>query len=273
MEVSEVVAALGGAAPTRMLRERGITERQLRRAVELGLVRRHRAGLMMLPDARPDVLRARAANARITCASAADFHGLWNLRPPSALHLQCTRGLCGTGIVPHRGGIVPPHPELPYAGLADVLLHALHCLPRLEALVMVEHAVQRGETTVAFLTSHLPGPRNGRARAVLALVQPGADSLLETVARVLFRDAGLQVQTQVFLDGVGYVDFLIEGFLVVEIDGAAFHMSRKAFRRDLLRNNRVTTEGLPVLRFMYEDVVHHPEDMLRQVFRVIGRAR
>ena len=60
---------------------------------------------------------------------------------------------------------------------------------------MVECAYNRGETDPDFLRRLLPGARNGRARAVLQLAEQGSDSLLETVARVLFRRHGFDVRT------------------------------------------------------------------------------
>ncbi|WP_261792503.1 hypothetical protein [Arthrobacter sp. PM3] len=58
--------------------------------------------------------------------------------------------------------------------------------------------------TLDFLRQGLPGPRNGRAREVLDWVDRGADSMLETLARTCFRQAGIRVDTQVYIDGVGY---------------------------------------------------------------------
>ncbi|MFJ5697327.1 hypothetical protein [Arthrobacter sp. NPDC093139] len=75
--------------------------------------------------------------------------------------------------------------------LKDVLVHALQCMPELEALVMVECAYNRGETDPDFLRRLLPGARNGRAR-VLNLGERGADSLLESVARVLISTARIR---------------------------------------------------------------------------------
>ncbi|MET3811331.1 hypothetical protein [Arthrobacter sp. UYEF3] len=92
-------------------------------------------------------------------------------------------------------------------------------MPLRDSLVMVECAVGRGEMTVDFLRKRLPGRRNGKARQVLGGVDRGADSLLETLARTYFRQAGIRVQTQVCIDGVGYVDLLLEGRLIVEPDG------------------------------------------------------
>ncbi|MEO8281841.1 MAG: DUF559 domain-containing protein [Pseudarthrobacter sp.] len=106
---------------------------------------------------------------------------------------------------------------------------------------------------------------------MLSKVDRGADSLLESLARVLFRDAGISTETQVWIDGVGRVDFLLEGFLIVEIDGIAFHLDARQFKKDRRRDNSAVLQGLPVLRFFYDDVVHAPESVLAQVREVLAR--
>lgn len=73
--------------------------------------------------------------------------------------------------------------------------------------------------TLDFLRQRLPRTRNGRARDVLTWVDRGAESLLETLARTDFRQAGIRVETQVYIEGVGYVDLLLERRLIVELDG------------------------------------------------------
>ncbi|MFC0486484.1 endonuclease domain-containing protein [Pseudarthrobacter scleromae] len=163
----------------------------------------------------------------------------------------------------------PRHRTL--AALPDVLLHALLCLPELESLVMVECAYNRGDIDPPYLFRHLDGPRCGKARDVVSKVDRGADSLLETLARVLFRDAGILTETQVWIDGIGRVDFLLEGFLIVEIDGLAFHLEARQFKRDRRRDNSAILQGLPVLRFFYDDVVYSPEAVLAQVREVLAR--
>ncbi|WP_314192978.1 type IV toxin-antitoxin system AbiEi family antitoxin domain-containing protein [uncultured Arthrobacter sp.] len=111
----------------------------------------------------------------------------------------------------------------------------------------------------------LPGARSGRARAVLDLVERGSDSLLETVARVLFRRHGFDVRTQVYLAGIGYVDFQLNGCLIVEIDGVGFHLNKPQFKKDIRRNNVGAATGYRVLRYLYEDVLHMPDDRLEQI--------
>ncbi|RAX18265.1 DUF559 domain-containing protein [Pseudarthrobacter sp. AG30] len=130
-------------------------------------------------------------------------------------------------------------------------------------------AVRQGVTTLPYLHQRLPGNRNGAARQVLDLVDGSADSPLEVVARILFRAAGIHTQTQVGLPGIGYVDFLLEGFLIVEIDGAS-HLEPRQVKKDRSRNNASTLSGYAVLRYGYADVVHNPQKVLAEVWQVLG---
>ncbi|MDQ0632877.1 very-short-patch-repair endonuclease [Arthrobacter pascens] len=153
-----------------------------------------------------------------------------------------------------------------------MLLHSLHCLPELESLVMVQSAVGRGDIELEFLYARLPGRRNGRVRAVLDLVIPRSDSLLEVLANTHFQRAGLRVRRHVLIPGVGEVDFLIEDCLVVETDGST-HFEPKAVKRDQRRNNRSILGGYLVLRYYYADVVYSPDEMVAEVLAVLELRR
>lgn len=265
MQPADFLTRQGGVSRLAHLKRAGFTRSQVGRAVDSGLLVRHRHGIYRLPEANPDFVRAYQLNAAITCVSAASYYSLWALRAPDRPHLAACHRRLPAGIPPHRFGgdistLLPP--VLP---LKDVLVHALQCLPELEALVMVECAYNRGETDPDFLRRLLPGARNGPARAVLDLMERGSDSLLETVARVLFRRHGFSVRTQVYVEGVGYVDFLVNGCLILEIDGVGFHLNKPQFKKDIRRNNVSAASGYRVLRYLYEDVVHRPEEMLAQI--------
>ncbi|MFF1254986.1 endonuclease domain-containing protein [Pseudarthrobacter sp. NPDC058329] len=162
----------------------------------------------------------------------------------------------------------PRHAWLPVVGLADVLLHALHCLPELEALVMVQSAVGSGNISLEFLFAKCQGRRNGKVRSVLDLVIPRADSVLEVLANVHFARAGLRVRRHVNIPGVGEVDFLVEECLVVETDGST-HFEPRSVKKDQRRNNRSIIGGYLVLRYYYDDVVHRPEAMVAEVQAVL----
>ena len=71
------------------------------------------------------------------------------------------------------------------------------------------------------------------------------------------------------LPGIGRVDFLLAGFLIVEIDGFAFHSKRADMLRDRQRNNTSTVTGYAVLRHMPEHIWFHPEQVLTEIRAVL----
>lgn len=256
----------------RDLLKAGVGAWQLRTAARRGGVVVPFRGVVSLVGAPPEFAEACRHGGVLTCISAAPHHGLWQLHPASELHLVRGNGLPRDGVVLHRGASLPPLPGRPVAALADVLVHVLRCRPAEEALVMVQCAVVRGDTTVDFLRRRLPGNRNGRAREVLDFVCPKADSLLEPLAAMHFKQAGIAFVEHVELPGVGEVDFVGERFLIVELDGKT-HFEPRAIKRDRRRDNTSVAGGFTVLRYFYEDVVHHPEAMVAEVQAAIRAHR
>ncbi len=269
MSLETVLSFVGGVAPTHVLRARGVSRWQIDRGVDEGRALRIRRGVVALPDAPADFVAAVDEHARLTCVSAAVPYGLWRVRDPAQIHLSRPDAI-SSGCVNHRRRSVAVHAHLPLVGLLDVLVHVLQCRPEEESVAVVECALRRGAATRASLDARLQGRRNGTARTALAKVECTADSAIEVVARLLLRGAGLDVRPQVQIPGVGRVDFLVEGFLVVEIDGAAYHSDRQAFRRDRRRDNAAVIAGYTVLRFTFEDVMLHPEQLLAVVRQALG---
>jgi hypothetical protein len=187
MDPADIIKSAGGVLLTRDVLARGATESAIRAAVRCGDVVRVERGLLAASGADPDLVAAGRSRGLLTCVSAAPRFGLWQLRPAAQPHYWHSNGRNAVRCISHR--------------------LALLCLPPLESLVMVECAYNRGDIDPAFLRRHLAGNRWGKARDVLARVEQGADSLLETLARVLFREAGIATETQVWLDGIGRVDF------------------------------------------------------------------
>jgi very-short-patch-repair endonuclease len=98
-----------------------------------------------------------------------------------------------------------------------------------------------------------------------------AESIVEVDAQHLFRANGIGYDAQVYLRGIGRVDFLLEGYLIVEVDGFAFHSARGDLRRDLERNNASTVLGFAALRYMPEHIWFEPERVLAEIRTVLGR--
>jgi len=268
MDLFTFLRPRGGAAKRSQLVAAGFQRAQLEAAVAGGLLFRPLRGVYATTTADDGVLAAFRSNGRLTCISAAAYYNLWALHPAQALHLSCGNGVPKAGVVDHSSCAHPKQPSLPVAGLADVLLHALRCLPELDALVMVQCAAQRGDITAEFLRKKLPGKRNGRARAVLDLLIPRADSLLEILAHTHFVRAGLNVRMHVELPGVGEVDCLVDDWLVVELDGAS-HFEPRQIKKDHRRSRASILGGRLTLRYYYDDVVHHPQAMVEEIRAVL----
>lgn len=242
------------------------------KALAAGRIVRIRRGVYSLPAEAGVFGLALGHNALLTCLSAAPSYSLWTLKDARAVHVSPGHRAGPPGTFTHGRCTHPRHPWLPVAGLADVLIHALRCLPELDALVMVQSAVGRGDITVDFLRRKLPGNRNALSRTVLDNVIPRADSLLEVLANFHFRRAGFQLRRHVDIAGVGEVDFLIEECLIVETDGGS-HLEPRQVKKDRKRNNASMVGGHLVLRYGYDDVVHHPERMVAEVLAVLELRR
>ena len=265
------VVRLGGTARYGDLMRAGHSRSRIQAAVRAGAVQLVRRGLAGVPDGEPEIRTALKVNGLITCISAAKELRLWTIKDPECLHLWSDHGGLPKSVATHRSALVGDRLPGGYVPVIDAVLHTLRCRPPLEALVLAESAVRRGAVGQAELVRHLPGPRNGARRAVVQRIGKDADSPLEVIARELFRAAGLRVETQVEIRGLGRVDLLIEGRLIVELDGMDFHWTRDAFRKDRRRNNEGVLSGLPTLRYVYEDVVFRPQAVLAQVMSVLRR--
>nr|WP_309074007.1 type IV toxin-antitoxin system AbiEi family antitoxin domain-containing protein [Paenarthrobacter sp.] len=268
MDITQFLASRLGAATTDSLRRAGFTRRAVAGALKTGVIHRLHRGVYTSRASDPDVVAAFRADGLLTCISAARFYRLWTLEDARSLHLSCCTGQARHGVVHHGACLHPVHSYLPIAGVADVLIHALRCLPELEALVMVQSAVSQALLSTDFLRSKLPGNRNGKIRGILDLVLPRADSLLEILAHTHFTRAGLRVQMHVELPGVGEVDCLVNECLIVELDGGT-HLEGKQVKKDHYRNNAAMRGGLLSLHYYYADVVHHPERMVAEVVAVL----
>lgn len=272
MDIETFLRQRAGVARTSTLSRAGFSRTRLDKALAAGRVVRIRRGIHSLPDEAGVLRLALQNNALLTCLSAAPTYRLWTLQDAGSVHLTPGHKKGPPGTLTHGRCGHPPHPWLPVAGLADVLIHSLRCLPAVESLAMLQCATQRGDVTLDFLRRKLPGNRNARARSILDSVIPRADSVLEVLANYHFQRAGLHVRRHVELPGVGEVDFVIEDCLVVETDGST-HLEPLQVKKVRKRNNATVIGGRLCLRFGYDDVVHHPERMVAQVLEVLELCR
>ena len=147
---------------------------------------------------------------------------------------------------------------------ADVIDAAARCVTGLEQLAMVDSALNQGLMTEDELATFRYTPR-ARLRWLARHCDARSQSPLETFARVALRQVGLDVRPQVAIPGVGRVDLLVNGLVVVETDGRATHALEAAFDVDRRRDRAAALAGYVVLRFGYRDVVDNMAVLVAEV--------
>ena len=250
------------------MRRAALPRRAVERAVAGGRLVVPRPGLVASPDLAPALLAAARLKGVVSCGSAASLMGRELLTPLRQVHVTVPRAR-----VARQAGLVIHRREVPTDGLLTTpdrtAADCARCLPRLDALVVLDSFLREGVNRADVL-AHLWGRGCGPAREVVRRADGRAESSGETVGRVVLEDAGLQVEPQVRIRGVGRVDLLVEGRLVVEVDGFAYHSDRQRFAADRRRDAALLAMGYRVLRFTWMDVVTRPDYVVAMVRAVLA---
>jgi len=264
---------------TAELLERGRSPRQIRRAVEQHVVSTVRKGHFVMPGADSDVVRAVRLGGVATSTTASRALGLWpppdppagsravrRRREPDRLHVAVPRNAARLRDPDDAAAPFRPTPrvvlhwvdesELVGTGRSRIasvpllLKHAFQSLPPEHALAVLDSALH-----LRFMrTDELPmlaGSVPDRLRRVVMSADGRADSGTETIVRHRLRARGLRVEIIVGLRGVGTVDLLVEGRLIIECDGREFHDDDEAFERDRTRDLHAARQRYRTLRFTW----------------------
>jgi very-short-patch-repair endonuclease len=118
------------------------------------------------------------------------------------------------------------------------------------------------------------GRGSARARSVLPVADPRAESPMESVLRWLLFAAGVpspQLQHVIRTpSGTFRADFAWpQSKVLVEFDGAV-HREQGVFVQDLRRQNALVAAGWTVLRFSSADVLRRPEEVVAAILRALG---
>lgn len=114
-------------------------------------------------------------------------------------------------------------------------------------------------------------PANKRPRR--AELDGGSMSGTESRMRVALRRCGYRVQTQVTIRGVGTVDMVVDGWLIVECDSKKHHDDLAQQRKDRQRDGDASLADYSSVRFTYEQVMYEMDWCLAVVARELRRGR
>jgi very-short-patch-repair endonuclease len=255
---------------------RGHSRRGISRAVERGEVLRICRGWVATRDASQLSIVAVVNRGILTGATSMATLGIWDavdrrihLQVPANSHgpIQGLTTPIAKFVAPrHTPGKLVRHwtaPRCPdrttppwRASVLDSLVIVARCSLAEQFIACVDSALNKQLLSRAGIP-HLMRALPQRLGGIESEFDATAESGLESLARVRLRPLVRRVQTQVAIPGiapggdVGRIDILIDGWLVIELDGDEFHDPR--FDRE--RNAILVRLGYRVHRFGYDQVI------------------
>ena len=89
--------------------------------------------------------------------------------------------------------------------------------------------------------------------------------------RLLLLRLGCAVDLQVPIVGVGFVDLVVDGWLVIECDSKAHHSSWEQQLKDYRRDLELARQGYCVLRLTAEDILYREQDVFAALTGLLRR--
>ena len=248
---------------------------------------------------RAHVLRALAIRATVGRAavvsyqSAALLHGLSLLDSPPIDTVMLTLPTAkswnrpaAAGVVFHCADLPPGHVtrlyNLPVTTAARTVVDLARTLPFVDAVVVADSALHAEKTAKPELRQILdscvswPGVR--QARRVVSFADERAGSALESAARVVFDESGLdppELQVTIHLPAHAFlVDFFWRAHrVIVEADGLAKYAADKDLIAQFQRDRLLRDAGYKVVHFTWRELFKTPELVIariRQAFAFPG---
>ena len=282
----------------------GIPPHLLRSLVSSGDLVRMRHGVYATRSAvrwagtdatRLHVLRVLAARATVgdravaSHLSAALLHRLDLLKPPPAGAVALTlppdkpwNRARPADVVFHSAELPTGHVGrlygVPVTTVARTVADLARTVPFTDAVVLADSALHQEKTTKAELEQVLracarwPGVR--QARRVAEFADERAESPLESAARVVFDEFGLdppELQAAVFVpDAVFRVDFYWPAHrLVAEADGLLKYSGRADLVRQFERDRLLRDAGYQVIHFTWAELFQTPEVVVGRIRRAV----
>ncbi|WP_246140082.1 endonuclease domain-containing protein [Protaetiibacter larvae] len=159
----------------------------------------------------------------------------------------------------HRRALLRvPHPDALSVEPLDAVFDGVLCQAPRAAIATIDSALHLGvlhPDDLEELFAALPR----RFRRLRRLIDGRAESGPETLLRLILRSLGCMFEVQVLIRGVGRVDFLVDGWLIVECDSEQFHAGWDAQKADRRRDQAAAAQGFATYRPIAEDIMWHPE--------------
>ncbi len=253
----------GGAA---RVHELAATPHLVRLCVARGDLVRIERGCVALPDAARAFAVAAQQNGLVSCVSRLHLLGVQVPGDPDVVHVCVPAHRGHAKAVPD--GVVRHHEdaqrdgELRATRFVDAVVRAVLCLVRSGTYDLAVGVVDQSLRRVApdkvgavrrYVLAQVARSSVALARALDDDIDPRARALRETEVRLVLRRGGLAVVPGLVIPTVGEVDMLVDGVLIAEIDGFAYHRDREPYRKDRRRDVAALDLTLLTHRYAWED--------------------
>lgn len=274
LSASDTIRRLGGLARSSHLQSLGFTRMALSRLAACGEIERVRHGIYAVPALHPDIRDAAAHGGALTCVSVLRALGVWVLSDSDALHVWLGHGRHAhpnpnCSCVEHYSHGTPP---LGRADIETALTHLRRCEGD-EAFFAAFESAWRKRLLTAPARTRIRGALPASARWLVDIARPDADSGLESLLRLRLHILGIRLDCQVSIPGVGRVDFVIDGRLILEADGKENHAAEERRHKDLVRDAAASALGYETLRFDYAQIVYNWSTVQPAVLAALSRLR
>jgi very-short-patch-repair endonuclease len=286
--VADLAARQHGVVARAQLRALGLDRQAVKRRVASGILHPLHEGRVFTVSRAPLSSLSRYLAAVLACGSRAALShrsaaNVWGLRP-NATHVEVTVAMGGAGVPGvrvHRSRMLEPNDftvrdGIPVTSLARTLLDLSAVVRAPELLNAIDRAERLGLfdlTAVVEVLERSRGRKGARAlrRAVAAYRPSTQKSELERRFKQLLEEAA-DIPSPSFnalVDGetgTHEVDaFWPDDRLAVQVDGFAFHRTRRDRERDAASDADLELAGHRVLRLTWDDVNVHGARTLRRV--------
>jgi hypothetical protein len=255
-DISRDLSRFGGIARRSQLISMGASTRSIGQAIAAREFTVPRRGWLSSRNAPPDAVRALELGGILGAHSALQSYGVWSdgadlvvATAPNASRLppleDDERRMWAITRFPNDGD------RQWRASLADALLQHANVVDRPSLVASIDSALHQrllGSTALSALLDALPERLRGIRRQLDSRSMSGTESKL----RIACLSAGLSVEPQAGVDRVGFVDLLVDGWLIVEVDSREFHDEQRLQHRDRVRDGNAVLGDFGNLRFDYQ---------------------
>lgn len=270
---------------TAELRAEGVTRALLASMVARGVYIRPRRGVFVDSGTPDQIVRAVRVGGLLTCLSVLEMLGVF-VQKNDRLHVHLRRAAsrmrsphdrkkrlqprATRRVILHwRPLIEPAELGATCVGIVDALAHAVICQAPRAAVATLDSALHLGFVTDVQLREvfrALPA----KYRPLLPLVDGRAESGPETLVRLMLRALGCVIELQVEFAGVGRVDLLVDGWLVIECDSRAHHSDWAKHEDDRRRDSQLAAWGYTTLRVTATAIMDRPDEVLAAIRGLLG---